>query len=193
MSVRTRSRPTTPLRQRSGSFTASTTSVPSLPLDTLEPAFADLSDAFTNLDDNLKDIRDMQDYLATFNESFASFLYGLNMNAFCVDFPEAPSTESFRRAVARRTEQTSPEKPAWQDDDHTFLTNETSFVEQPPPQPTARGGSILRGKSGASVSSRGRGTEATRAGRAPRGLVRGRGRARGSTSERGTSERAPFR
>lgn len=30
----------------------------------------------------------MQESLARFSESFASFLYGLNMNAFCVDFPE---------------------------------------------------------------------------------------------------------
>ena len=30
----------------------------------------------------------MHESLARFSESFASFLYGLNMNAFCVDFPE---------------------------------------------------------------------------------------------------------
>lgn len=30
----------------------------------------------------------MHESLARFSESFASFMYGLNMNAFCVDFPE---------------------------------------------------------------------------------------------------------
>lgn len=31
----------------------------------------------------------MHESLARFSESFASFMYGLNMNAYCVDFPEA--------------------------------------------------------------------------------------------------------
>ena len=39
----------------------------------------------------------MHESLARFSESFASFLYGLNMNAFCVDFPEGPVAESFKR------------------------------------------------------------------------------------------------
>lgn len=30
----------------------------------------------------------MHESLSRFSENFASFLYGLNMNAFCVDFPE---------------------------------------------------------------------------------------------------------
>jgi DASH complex subunit DAM1 len=30
----------------------------------------------------------MHESLSRFGESFASFLYGLNMNAFVVDFPE---------------------------------------------------------------------------------------------------------
>ena len=40
----------------------------------------------------------MHESLARFSENFAGFLYGLNMNAFCVDFPEAPILESFKRA-----------------------------------------------------------------------------------------------
>lgn len=55
----------------------------------------------------------MQESLARFSENFAAFLYGLNMNAFCVDFPEvgyskptryiaenlqAPIPDSFRKA-----------------------------------------------------------------------------------------------
>lgn len=47
----------------------------------------------------------MHESLSRFSESFASFLYGLNMNAFCVDFPEAPIPESFRRAKEREENQ----------------------------------------------------------------------------------------
>jgi len=65
----------------------------------------------------------MHESLARFNESFASFLYGLNMNAFCVDFPEVgssvigvselpilthtqgPIAESFRRAKQQHDHQ----------------------------------------------------------------------------------------
>lgn len=30
----------------------------------------------------------LNESVARFNENFAAFLYGLNMTAFCVDFPE---------------------------------------------------------------------------------------------------------
>lgn len=40
----------------------------------------------------------LHESIARFNENFASFLYGLNMSAFCVDFPEAPGVDNFRRA-----------------------------------------------------------------------------------------------
>ena len=36
----------------------------------------------------------MHESLARFSENFASFLYGLNMNAFCVDFPEVSTPTS---------------------------------------------------------------------------------------------------
>lgn len=36
----------------------------------------------------------MHESLARFSESFSSFLYGLNMNAFCVDFPEVDDFHS---------------------------------------------------------------------------------------------------
>lgn len=68
------------------------------PLNTFEPAFAELSDAMADLEANMMHFQLMHESLARFSESFASFLYGLNMNAFCVDFPEGPLPESFRRA-----------------------------------------------------------------------------------------------
>ncbi|KAL1618942.1 DASH complex subunit dam1 [Neofusicoccum ribis] len=50
-----------------------------------------------DLEANFMHLQLMHESLARFSESFAAFLYGLNMNAFCVDFPEAPLPESFRR------------------------------------------------------------------------------------------------
>lgn len=90
-----RSRPTTPLRPTSrssfrdsvqrgrGPYASSST-----PIDNLEPMFADLSDSMSTLEDNMRDLQLMHESLSRFSESFASFLYGLNMNAFCVDFPQ---------------------------------------------------------------------------------------------------------
>ena len=58
------------------------------PLESLEPAFAELSDSMADLEANFMHLQLMHESLSRFNESFASFLYGMNMNAFCVDFPE---------------------------------------------------------------------------------------------------------
>lgn len=44
-----------------------------------------------DLEANMMHFQVMHESLARFSESFASFLYGLNMNAFCVDFPEVRS------------------------------------------------------------------------------------------------------
>lgn len=93
-SSRTRtSRPTTPLRpsSRSSFRDSARDSVAGdapFPLNTFEPAFAELSDAMADLEANMMHFQLMHESLARFSESFASFLYGLNMNAFCVDFPE---------------------------------------------------------------------------------------------------------
>lgn len=89
-----RSRPTTPLRPSSrGSFRESAQRSTNaggdpFPLNAFEPAFAELADAVTDLEANMMHFQLMHESLARFSEDFASFLYGLNMNAFCVDFPE---------------------------------------------------------------------------------------------------------
>jgi DASH complex subunit DAM1 len=89
--------PTTPLRRVSrGSFSKGQSS-DGFPLDSLEPAFAELSDALTDLNANFEQLQDMHNSLARFSESFSSFLYGLNMNAFCSEFPQAPTLQSFKR------------------------------------------------------------------------------------------------
>ncbi|KAG5949925.1 hypothetical protein E4U53_005643 [Claviceps sorghi] len=96
------SRPTTPLRPSSrSSFRDSARdagkSAPSFPLNTFEPAFAELSDAVADLEANMMHFQLMHESLSRFSESFASFLYGMNVNGYCVEFPEGPISESFGR------------------------------------------------------------------------------------------------
>ncbi|MCJ1256365.1 DASH complex subunit dam1 [Lignoscripta atroalba] len=101
---RASSRPTTPLRSssrtslREGQAFGGASSASEFPLESLEPAFAELSDSMADLEANFMHLQLMHESLSRFSESFASFLYGLNMNAFCVDFPEAPISDSFKRA-----------------------------------------------------------------------------------------------
>ena len=47
----------------------------------------------------------LQESLTRFNENFGGFLYGMNMNAFTVDFTEAPGPESFRRAAEKERDE----------------------------------------------------------------------------------------
>ena len=100
------SRPTTPLRSASRTSlrdpeggpgfgsTGGNDGASRFPLDALEPAFAELSDAMADLEANFMHLQLMHESIARFSDDFASFLYGLNMNAFCVDFPEVPSSSS---------------------------------------------------------------------------------------------------
>lgn len=97
------SRPTTPLRPSSRSSLRdsgklSHTGLSESPLEAFEPAFAELADSMADLEANFMHLQLMHESLSRFSESFASFLYGLNMNAFCVDFPEAPILDSFRKS-----------------------------------------------------------------------------------------------
>ncbi|TVY94007.1 DASH complex subunit [Lachnellula willkommii] len=136
------SRPTTPLRPSSRSSLresgrkSSVTGASDAPLEAFEPAFAELSDSMADLEANFMHMQLMHESLARFSENFASFLYGLNMNAFCVDFPEAPIPESFRRAKDQEDQlgrSTNSERFHGEiDGETTFLTTDTSFVENPP-------------------------------------------------------------
>lgn len=89
-------RPTTPLRPPSrNSLRSSQTPTHggvadgNGPLAALEGPFGELSDSMADLEANFVHLQLMHESLARFSECFASFLYGLNVNAFCVDFPEA--------------------------------------------------------------------------------------------------------
>lgn len=89
-------RPTTPLRPLSRSSLRSSHNTPSHsnghiqdnPIASLEPAFAEFSDSMADLEANFMHLQIMHESLARFSDCFASFLYGLNVNAWCVDFPE---------------------------------------------------------------------------------------------------------
>ena len=67
------------------------------PLAALEPAFAELADAAADLEANFLHLQLMHEALARFAEGFAAFLYGMSVNAFCVDFGNAPGAESWAR------------------------------------------------------------------------------------------------
>ncbi|KAH6603382.1 hypothetical protein Trco_008157 [Trichoderma cornu-damae] len=130
------SRPTTPLRPPSqtsfrGSFHAANDGDNAFPLKKLEPAFSELSDAMADLEANLMHFQLIDESLARFGESFASFLYGLNMNAFCVDFPECPIPQSFRQDRQQLTQPNDDPRPA-HDGETTYMTTDISFVESPP-------------------------------------------------------------
>ncbi|KAI5290326.1 DASH complex subunit dam1 [Ascosphaera acerosa] len=121
---RSLSRPTTPLRPSSRSsarsaglgYGASTTPTPyggdyaaptagagsHAAILALEPQFAELADSIADLEANFMHLQLMHESLARFNENFASFLFGLNMNAFSVDFPEGPIPLSFEKARERQ-------------------------------------------------------------------------------------------
>ncbi|KAI5806225.1 DASH complex subunit Dam1-domain-containing protein [Geopyxis carbonaria] len=197
------SRPTTPLRRSSrGSLRASSQTRPDdvFPLSTLEHQFAELSDSMATLETNFSELQVMNDSLSRFNESFASFLYGLNMNAFCVDFPEAPDVASFKRNAEREERfgrtNISVYETFWRtseliilqggggrggygssgrdfDGETTFMTNDTSFVNEPTVETSTKETSPTPLKTPARRTPAPRGG-GTRGGRG-RGIPRGRG------------------
>ncbi|XP_006463479.1 hypothetical protein AGABI2DRAFT_208298 [Agaricus bisporus var. bisporus H97] len=70
----------------------------------LEPALAEFVDETEALQSNVEGLVNLSDSLATFNESFASWLYVMNMNALTTDWPQTPTPDSFAQAK-RRAEQ----------------------------------------------------------------------------------------
>lgn len=100
------------------------------PVEAFEPAFAELSDSMADLEANFMHLQLMHESLSRFSENFASFLYGLNMNAFCVDFPEAPIPDSFRRAREQEDqlgESHNPKPPLSADPAQGRSTNSDRF------------------------------------------------------------------
>lgn len=172
------------------------------PLNAFEPAFAELSDSMADLEANMMHFQLMHESLARFSESFASFLYGLNMNAFCVDFPEGPMAESFRRMKTREEEEGLVHGAMSGNEDNTrsgggggrdgggfdgettFMTTDTSFIDNPSTfsKPTPKKGSAPTGRQSRVPPPAARGTTSTRGGTA-RG---GRGGTTAGNETRGT-------
>ncbi|TGZ85054.1 hypothetical protein EX30DRAFT_337474 [Ascodesmis nigricans] len=191
-----RSRPTTPLRHSSRSRANSVSQIrladEAFPLNGLEGGFAELSDSLQMLSQNLEELSLMHQSISRFSENFAAFLYGMNMNAFCADFTEAPADAgSFKRNAEREERRGVGESGQSQMGGHgrghdfdmetTFMTNDTSFVNEPPP-PTARQAAptpmkppVKRG--GGARGGIGRGARGTREGtrEGTSGIARGRG------------------
>jgi len=185
------SRPTTPLRPSSRSSLRdsgklSHTGLSESPLEAFEPAFAELADSMADLEANFMHLQLMHESLSRFSESFASFLYGLNMNAFCVDFPEAPILDSFRKSrqheqLSRSTNSDKTRKDDF-DSETTFMTTDTSFVDNPStsakvmpafqtPAPVSRIAGATRGAS----AGRGGGVRGGLRGTRSSGLARAKG------------------
>lgn len=99
------SRPTTPLRRHSQSRIEDSLSshhydlTEQLPLESqmFSSNMVELDDGMAQLDANLQNIQQIHESVQCFNESFSAFLYGLQMNAWCVEFPEAPTHAAFER------------------------------------------------------------------------------------------------
>lgn len=60
--------------------------------------FVQLSDALEELDVNMTNLQLIHEAISDgFNESFASFLYGLSITMWCVDFPGCPSRDQWEK------------------------------------------------------------------------------------------------
>ncbi|KAJ8456023.1 hypothetical protein ONZ45_g18830 [Pleurotus djamor] len=67
----------------------------------IEPAMSEFVDEAESLQVNIEAMKNLSDSLATFNESFASWLYVMQMNSLTTDWPQAPIPESFALARER--------------------------------------------------------------------------------------------
>ncbi|KAF4593070.1 hypothetical protein EYR38_008780 [Pleurotus pulmonarius] len=67
----------------------------------IEPAMSEFVDEAESLQVNVEAMKNLSDSLATFNESFASWLYVMQMNSLTTDWPQAPTNASFVLAKER--------------------------------------------------------------------------------------------
>ncbi|KAF9225687.1 hypothetical protein BS17DRAFT_777504 [Gyrodon lividus] len=70
----------------------------------LEPVMSELVDEAEALHANVQGLRHLSESLRAFNESFAGWLYVMDMNALTTDWPQAPTDASFRLARKRAEE-----------------------------------------------------------------------------------------
>ncbi|CAG8450898.1 13535_t:CDS:2 [Ambispora gerdemannii] len=72
------------------------------PTDCLKEPISQLASSFETLQKNFEELQVVHDSFAEFNESFSAFLYGLKMNANCIEFSEAPIKEAFSRYTNKK-------------------------------------------------------------------------------------------
>ncbi|KAH8913747.1 hypothetical protein BT69DRAFT_1358872 [Atractiella rhizophila] len=114
-------RPTTPLLRRS-SFSASASRRPpqmlaadedfkiSPMMGELESGFRDLAVGMEGLERNVRELGELTGRINAFNESFASFLYGMKVNAYTTTFVEAPTAHSFALAPIFQQRRQQPQR-----------------------------------------------------------------------------------
>lgn len=118
----------TPIRGASGSLRPRSADTPLTFLQ--DEALPILAEETTALQDNFAQLAEIQQALSTFNENFAAFLYGIKMNAFCVEWPEAP-TEASLRTLSRSVPQPI-------EADQTYMTDAPTPPRPVPPSPAKR-------------------------------------------------------
>ncbi|KAF7299047.1 hypothetical protein MIND_00853000 [Mycena indigotica] len=97
--------PRTPLRRVSQSSLFAVSNAE--PTDTgsgtifLDAAISELADETELLQHHVEQLHNLSESLATFNESFASWLYVMQMNSLTIDWVQAPSGNSFELAKRR--------------------------------------------------------------------------------------------
>ncbi|OWB59837.1 hypothetical protein B5S29_g702 [[Candida] boidinii] len=57
----------------------------------------DISDNLESINNNISKLNSINDSLVNFNESFGSFLFGLSVNAWCVNFEERPTSVTWEK------------------------------------------------------------------------------------------------
>ncbi|KAK7058612.1 DASH complex subunit dam1 [Paramarasmius palmivorus] len=99
----------------------------------LEPAMSEFTDEIDTLQANVEGMKRLSDSLGTFNESFASWLYIMDMNALTTDWPQAPNDASFE--LFRRREERD-----------ALAAIEAEKAKFKPPLPSAHEADVTRGE-----------------------------------------------
>ncbi|KAH3673301.1 hypothetical protein WICMUC_003761 [Wickerhamomyces mucosus] len=116
------------------------------PLSASLPSFLEMHDEYQDLNQNLESLNVIHESLANFNESFSSFLYGLQINAYTVEFNEISGASKDNEELLKQIEtlenylnddnnieNNNNDSNNRNSADETYLTNEEddSFVIEP--------------------------------------------------------------
>ncbi|KIJ62121.1 hypothetical protein HYDPIDRAFT_176667 [Hydnomerulius pinastri MD-312] len=96
----------------------------------LEPVMSELVDEAEALQANVEGLRNLSDSLRTFNESFASWLYVMDMNALTTDWPQEDARAAAEAAL-KAAQEVQPPAPDIDADKTTYTENadyETTFT-----------------------------------------------------------------